>query len=107
MATGGKILREGRRAICGEVITDSGKVARGSVFVALKGERFDGHDFLKEAVERGAACLVVHKRPGTLRLKGATVIRVRDTLQTLGDMAHYCRKRLAPKVLAIPASAGS
>ncbi|MBI2210247.1 MAG: UDP-N-acetylmuramoyl-tripeptide--D-alanyl-D-alanine ligase, partial [Deltaproteobacteria bacterium] len=106
VATGGKILREGRRAICGEVITDSGKVARGSVFVALKGERFDGHDFLKEAVERGAACLVVHKRPGTLRLKAATVIRVRDTLQILGDMAHYCRKRLAPKVLAITGSNG-
>ena len=106
LATGGKILREGRRAICGEVSTDSGKVVRGSVFVALKGERFDGHDFLKEAVERGAACLVVHKRPGIPPLKGATVIRVRDTLQALGDMAHYCRKRLAPKVLAITGSNG-
>lgn len=105
-ATGGKILREGKRAIAGEVITDSGKVTRGSVFVALKGERFDGHDFLREAVDRGAACLVVHKEPGVLRPKEATVIRVADTLRALGDMAHYCRKMMAPKVLAITGSNG-
>ncbi len=105
-ATGGKILREGRRAILGGVITDSGKVARGSVFVALKGERFDGHDFLAEAVRRGAACLVVHRRPGILRLKEATVIQVRDTLRALGDMAHYRRETVAPKVLAITGSNG-
>ena len=106
LATGGKILREGKDGVFGEVVTDSGKVQRGSVFIALRGERFDGHDFLREAIRRGAACLVVHKRPGVSRLKETAVIRVRDTLRALGDLAHYRRKMLAPKVLAITGSNG-
>ena len=106
LATGGKILGEGNDAVFGEVVTDSGKVVKGSVFVALKGERFDGHDFLKEAVRRGASCLVVHKRPGVFQTKGTTVIQVPDTLKALGDLAHHRRKTVAPKVLAITGSNG-
>ena len=106
MATGGKILGEGNDAVFGEVVTDSGKVVKGSVFVALKGERFDGHDFLKEAVRRGASCLVVHKRPGVFQTKGTTVIQVPNTLKALGDLAHHRRKMVAPKVLAITGSNG-
>lgn len=106
LATGGKILGEGYGAVFGEVVTDSGKVVKGSVFVALKGERFDGHDFLKEAVRRGASCLVVHKRPGVFQTKGTTVIQVPNTLKALGDLAHYRRKMVAPKVLAITGSNG-
>ncbi|MEK7341730.1 MAG: UDP-N-acetylmuramoyl-tripeptide--D-alanyl-D-alanine ligase [Candidatus Binatota bacterium] len=106
LATGGKILGEGYGAVFGEVVTDSGKVVKGSVFVALKGERFDGHDFLKEAVRRGASCLVVHKRPGVFQTKGTTVIQVPDTLKALGDLAHHRRKTVAPKVLAITGSNG-
>jgi len=90
----------------GEVTTDSQKVVSGTVFVALKGRRFDGHDFLAQAVRRGAACLIVHRRPRVSRLKQATVIQVRDTLRALGDMAHYCRKLVGPKVLAITGSNG-
>lgn len=106
-ATGGKILREGRAALFGEVVTDSGKVRKGSVFVALKGEKFDGHDFLREALRHGAACLIVHKRPAVSRLKKeTTVIQVRDTLRALGDLAHYRRETVAPKVLAITGSNG-
>ncbi len=105
-ATGGKILRGGTAALFGEVVTDSGKVRKGSVFIALKGERFDGHDFLSEAIRRGAACLVVHKRPGVSRLKESAVIQVRDTLRALGDLAYHRRKMLAPKVLAITGSNG-
>ena len=46
MATGGSLVREGKRKRFGEVVTDSSKVKRGSVFVALKGERLDGHRFV-------------------------------------------------------------
>lgn len=106
LATGGKIVREGSDVVFGKVITDSGKVEKGAVFIALRGERFDGHDFLRDAVRRGAACLVVHKRPGFAHLKGATVIQVRDTLQALGDLAHHRRETVAPEVLAITGSNG-
>lgn len=106
LATGGEMVRAGRDGVFGEVVTDSGKVKSGSVFVALKGARFDGHDFLRDAVRRGAACVVVHRRPVFSRLKDAAVIQVRDTLEALGDLAHYRRIEVAPKVLAITGSNG-
>ena len=98
-------MREGRAAIFSDVATDSRKVKRGSLFVALKGEKFDGHAFLAEAVRRGAACLLVHRRAGG-RFDGATVINVPDTLHALGEMAHYRRAKFAPKILAITGSNG-
>jgi UDP-N-acetylmuramoyl-tripeptide--D-alanyl-D-alanine ligase len=113
-ATGGKLVRAGNREVFGEVATDSGKVKEGSVFVALKGERFDGHRFVSEALKRGAGCVIVHRSLGGLpRLTtggavrtAASIVRVSDTLRALGDLAHYRREKLAPKVIAITGSNG-
>lgn len=106
MATGGVAVRAGDERRFGEVVTDSRRIAPGSVFVALKGERFDGHAFLKEALDRGARCLVVQRVPAGFHPEAATVIRVRDTLKALGGLAHYRREKLDPAVLAITGSNG-
>ena len=105
-ATGGKILRQGDETRFGEVVTDSNKVKNGSVFVALKGERHDGHRFVGEAVRCGARCVIIHRSVPVSALGQATAIRVRDTLRALGDMAHYRREKFAPRVLAITGSNG-
>jgi UDP-N-acetylmuramoyl-tripeptide--D-alanyl-D-alanine ligase len=105
-ATGGNLLREGRTNAFGEVVTDSGKVTRGAVFVALKGERHDGHDFVDAALQKGAKCLIVHRDLPAARRGNATVIRVPETLRALGDLAHFRRAKIAPKVLAITGSNG-
>ena len=105
-ATGGKVLRDGKKSRFGEIVTDSTKVKKGSVFVALKGERHDGHRFVGDAVRRGAQCVIVHRSVPTAGLGKAAVIRVGDTLKALGDLAHYRRQRLAPKILAITGSNG-
>jgi len=105
-ATGGKVLREGKKKIFGEVVTDSNKSTNGSVFVALKGERLDGHRFIADAVRRGAHCVIAHRDPPGSTVGNATVVRVGDTLRALGDLAHYRRERFAPKVLAITGSNG-
>src|SRR5712692_450391 len=99
-ATGGKLIRQGARNVFGEVVTDSKSAKKGSVFVALKGARFDGHRFLGDAARRGAACVLVHKRSALARLGDAAAVQVRDTLGALGDLAHYRREIVAPKVLA-------
>jgi UDP-N-acetylmuramyl pentapeptide synthase len=104
-ATGGKVARQGAKSRFGEVVTDSTKVKQGSVFVALKGERHDGHDFIAQAVKRGAACVIAH-RPVKKNIGKPAVVRVSDTLRALGDLAHYRRVRLSPKVLAITGSNG-
>lgn len=106
LATGGRLNREGRKEIFGEVVTDSVKVKKGSVFVALKGERLDGHRFVSDAVRRGASCVVVHREPSRPVPRGPTIIQVRDTLRALGDLAHYRRESYAPMVLAITGSNG-
>ena len=105
-ATGGTIVREGEKKVFGEVVTDSGKVNKGSIFIALKGERFDGHRFVNDAVSRGASCVIVHRKLRQSKLRDATAVRVDDTLRALGDLAHYRREKIAPKVLAITGSNG-
>ena len=105
-ATGGALARAGNRLRFGAVVTDSSKVKPGTVFVALKGERFDGHRFVADAVRRGAACVIVHRRLAREKLGNATVIRVDDTLGALGDLANFRRRQFGPKVLAITGSNG-
>ena len=105
-ATGGKLLRDGGKSRFGEIVTDSTQVKPGSVFVALKGERHDGHRFIGDAMRRGAGCVIVHRAVPRTALGGATAIKVADTLRALGDLAHYRRRQLGPKVLAITGSNG-
>jgi UDP-N-acetylmuramoyl-tripeptide--D-alanyl-D-alanine ligase len=105
-ATRGKLTAPGRCAALGEVVTDSKKVEANSVFIALKGRKFDGHRFAKDAARRGAGCLIVHKRIPLAQTKNAAVVRVRDTLEALGALGHYRRMELNPKVLAITGSNG-
>jgi len=102
------------KKVFGEIVTDSSKVKKGSVFVALKGERFDGHRFVPDALKRGAGCAIVHRglggstkgTAGDALQPGVTIVRVQDTLRALGDLAHYRREKLAPKVVAITGSNG-
>ena len=86
------------------ISTDTRTAGRGALFVALVGERFDGHDFLRqaEALEMGAA--VVSREP-----QGATSLplyHVEDTLVALGALAHYRRRALSARVAAVTGSSG-
>ena len=105
-ATGGKIVRDGRKARFGEIVTDSTKVRRGAVFLALKGERHDGHRFVGAAVQGGAACVIVQRALPAKIVGQATAVQVADTLVALGDLAHHRRQKIAPKVLAVTGSNG-
>lgn len=91
----------------GRVVTDTRILGPNDVFVALKGERFDGHDFVEEAVRRGASAVIVHARPSAECVKDqAAVIVVNDTLQALGDLARYLRERFSLPVIGITGSNG-
>ena len=105
-ATGGRLEGQPVATRFNEVMTDSSKVKTGSIFVALKGERFDGHRFVKDAVSRGAACLLVHEALRSADRKRVTSVKVPDTLRGLGDLAHFRRKQYGPMVLAITGSNG-
>ena len=94
----------------GRVSTDTRTLRRGDLFFALRGERHDAHDFLLQALERGAAALVVsrpvEKAMGKARRLEVPVLRVRDTLKALGKLAARQREMLTAEVVAITGSTG-
>ncbi len=98
--------REPARARYAGVSTDTRRLVGGELFVALKGERFDAHDFLAEAKRRGAAAAVV--RRGTPRVNGLPFFEVDDPLIALGLVAR-ARRRMLPAgspVVAVTGSSG-
>ncbi len=72
-----------------EVTTDTRKVTAGCLFVALKGERFDAHDFAADAVAAGAGALLVSKR----LLVDVPQLVVQDTRLALGQLGAWCVSR--------------
>lgn len=87
------------------ITTDSRAVEQGRVFVALKGETFDGHDYVASAVAKGAAALVV-SRPVPLASTGIPVYEVKDTLVALGRLANYWRRSWGGAVVMVAGSNG-
>jgi UDP-N-acetylmuramoyl-tripeptide--D-alanyl-D-alanine ligase len=84
--------------------TDSRAIGEGELYVALVGERFDGHDFVADAIASGAGGVVV-SRP-TAGSGGAVLYPVDDTLVALGRLAAHRRNALAASVVGITGSSG-
>ncbi len=100
------------------VVTDSRAVERGDLFVAVRGARFDGHDFAGEAFARGAMAAVVRSSfevpaPVRQRLRrrgvppDALLIRVDDPVQAMGRLARYYRRSVMGRSVAVVAVTGS
>ena len=99
--------RPGARASYTEVSTDSRQVSRDCLFVALRGERFDGHDFLSKAIEAGAAGLVVELgRAVGIDAPEVAIYEVKNTLHALGGLARFHRQRFKIPVGAVTGSNG-
>lgn len=89
------------------VSTDTRTIVRNSVFVALKGEKFDGHNFVDAAISKGASAVVINRN----KLKkfdhlDVTIITVPDTTTAYGELATAYRKKITAKVVAITGSNG-
>jgi UDP-N-acetylmuramoyl-tripeptide--D-alanyl-D-alanine ligase len=97
-------LPRGSTTVAG-VTTDTRSIAEGQLFVALRGERFDGHDYLEAAVAAGALGLVVSREPAC-DTAGIPVFRVDDTLIALGALARYWRRTWGRTVIAVAGSNG-
>lgn len=91
------------------VSTDSRAIRPGEVFYAIKGERFDGKDFVVDALSRGACCAVISEEDESAlaAIPGMPVfLAVPDTLRALGDLASWYRRHIGVKVAAITGSCG-
>jgi UDP-N-acetylmuramoyl-tripeptide--D-alanyl-D-alanine ligase len=85
------------------VSTDSRTAGPGDLFVALKGDRFDAHDFLPEVAARGVSAALVTRTPGDWRVPA---LRVDDTRAALGALARGWRRRFTMPLVAVTGSNG-
>jgi len=89
------------------VSTDTRSVGKGQLFVAIRGERFDGHDFLEQAKQHGAAAALVDERYGAyVRQAPLPLLVADDTRRGLGRLGRYWRLRFAPVLIAVAGSNG-
>lgn len=89
------------------VSIDSRNISKNCLFVAIKGKKYDGHNFLNEAVNKGASCVVVNKRKlKKLSNLKCPIVAVNDTTKALGELAAIWRKKLNSKIVAISGSNG-
>ncbi len=89
------------------VCTDTRQLTEGCLFVALKGDRYDAHEFLEQAVKDGAAGLVVNEgRAASLQAQNVAVYEVKDTLFALGRLARFHRDRFKIPLCAVTGSNG-
>ena len=82
---------------------DSRQMKNGGMYIPLKGERFDGHDFIESAFQTGATAIITAK---DVSYPDKIVIKVEDTYQALKDMAIYLRSHRPVKVVGVTGSVG-
>ena len=106
-ATGGRLLYPVvDDSVFSQVETDTRAITEGALFVALKGETFDGHDYVLQAKERGAAGAVVAEERPEYKQEGFAVVIVTDTRKAYLDLARLHRRRFSIPVIAVTGSVG-
>ncbi len=84
------------------ITTDSRKIAKGDIFIALKGENFDGNKFAGEAIKKGAVAAVVDNP----KIRNPKFINVEDGLQALQQIGRFRRRNSSAKFIAVTGSVG-
>ena len=102
--TNGKLICGDENIEVNDFSRDTREIKEGDAYIALKGERFDGNDFCKNAVDNGAKVCIVSK--DIEKINGTTIIKVEDTLKALQDIATFKRMQYDIPVVAVTGSVG-
>lgn len=106
LATGGHLLAGRKDVPIAGISTDSRTIKAGELFIALTGEKFDGHRFVTAAAERGAAGALISRGIEGVLSPGFTLIGVDNTLKSLAAIATMYRQRFSIPVIGITGSVG-
>src|ERR1700761_2498282 len=87
------------------VCTDTRRMDKGSLFIALRGDNHNAHAFLPQAAAGGAVAALVEQEPAQT-LPNVTLIQVPDTRLAMGKLASFCRRHMRAKVIAVAGSNG-
>ena len=93
---------------CTGIEIDSRKIEAGDIFVAIKGERVDGFDYIENAIASGAVCIIANRMPEeTIAIDGSfAFVVVRDPVVSVGDIAHVYKKRIKLRTIGVTGSVG-
>jgi len=106
-ATQGQLVRGSPDGVARGISIDSRRLIAGEAFIAIRGTRYDGHQFVDDAAHRGASCLIVSHVPhSTNGASALPTILVEDTTEALGDVARFHRRRCGRPVIAVTGSCG-
>ncbi|HOJ92326.1 MAG TPA: UDP-N-acetylmuramoyl-tripeptide--D-alanyl-D-alanine ligase [Dictyoglomaceae bacterium] len=105
LATKGNLIKGNIDETINSISIDSRTIHKNDFFIPIRGERFDGHKFIDEAVENGAVGVILSKVDHTPK-KEIVIIKVEDTLSALQSIASYYRKKLQSLVIGITGSSG-
>jgi UDP-N-acetylmuramoyl-tripeptide--D-alanyl-D-alanine ligase len=105
-ACGGQLLNCRRDAEFVSVSSDSRRIASGALFWALRGDQFDGHDFVSQAIEAGAVAAVVAESKAASLPKHFPLLVVNDTRVALGKFAARYRQDFSPVAIGVAGSNG-
>ncbi len=101
--TNGELICGEENTNCENFSTDSRKIQKGDVYIALKGENFDGNTFYENAINNGATVCILSCNP---KIKIGNIIKVKDTLKALQEIAKYKRSLYNIPVIAVTGSVG-
>lgn len=106
---GAQVVHE-RHKVFKSIGTDTRKDLTGQLFIALKGEKFDAHQFIKQAIDKGAHGVMVHDLPKDRELEEwkskVSILKVPDTLKALQKFANHVRHHFKTKIIGITGSNG-
>ncbi|MDP2922050.1 MAG: UDP-N-acetylmuramoyl-tripeptide--D-alanyl-D-alanine ligase [Candidatus Omnitrophota bacterium] len=108
-AVKGKLLSGNTEEILTGLSTDTRRIKKGELFVAIKGEKFDGHSFILDAVSKGAGGILVQDGGITnenFKLPDVSFISVKDSVRALGDIGNFHRARFTIPIIGITGSNG-
>jgi len=105
-ATGARLAHGSLGKSASSISIDTRTMKKRAAFIAIKGDRFDGHDFIATAIKRGAACIITERR---LRLPlpcGVASLEVKNTVSALGALAKAWREKFSIPVIGVTGSNG-
>ena len=103
-ATDGVLECGDQNGVVRNISTDSRNISCGDLFIPIRGENFDGHAYIEDAINGGATC-VLTSRDGC-NVENATVIKVKDTRDAYLDIARMYRKKFNLKIIGVVGSVG-
>jgi UDP-N-acetylmuramoyl-tripeptide--D-alanyl-D-alanine ligase len=103
-ATQGKLTSGDDGVIVKDISIDSRQIRKGMAFIAIKGDNFDGHNFIWKSVEKGANCVITERK--IKKIDNLAIIKVKNTIRALGDIARFNRNRYKIPVIIVTGSNG-